>query len=149
VSITRSSSRGATQTALGMLHAWMSVGCTRIGVQLNNWIKIASRWFRYTDILWCLVNKTLKMALPSTGFSSVVDMDISHDHFTSTTFVRPFLNISIHSYILQHGNVLSPSSARKVVCISTPLTPSAHKTLRCLSVRCKLNDKLTCSLLHG
>jgi hypothetical protein len=26
---------------------------------LINWMKSASRWFHYTDILWCTVNKTL------------------------------------------------------------------------------------------
>jgi hypothetical protein len=27
-----------------------------------NWMKSASRWFHYTDILWCTVNKTLNLS---------------------------------------------------------------------------------------
>jgi hypothetical protein len=27
-----------------------------------NWMKIASCWFRYTDILWCTVSKTLRLS---------------------------------------------------------------------------------------
>jgi hypothetical protein len=42
----------------------MSVGCTRTGVDSNpfiiNLITNASRWFYYTDILRCSVNKPLR-----------------------------------------------------------------------------------------
>jgi hypothetical protein len=43
----------------------MSVGCGKVAVKLQpwfstNWMKSASCWFRYTDILWCTVRKTLR-----------------------------------------------------------------------------------------
>jgi hypothetical protein len=56
----------------------MSVGCyqgwsgTAFAVMLEtcrgpyfliNWIKCSSRWFHYTDILWCTVNKILTIQI--------------------------------------------------------------------------------------
>jgi hypothetical protein len=73
------------------------------------------------------------MALPSSCLLSVADVESFHVHFESIIFVRFLLNISIQSYTLQHGNVLSPYWALKTVRISAPLTPSAHKILRHLS----------------
>jgi hypothetical protein len=69
-------------------------------------------------------------ALPCSCFSSVADVNRCYDHLASITFVTPFLNISIHSHILHHGNVLSPHSAHKSIWISALLTLSAHKILK-------------------
>ena len=62
-----------------------------------------------------------------------------------------FLNISSHSHILHHGNVWSPYSAHKMMCISALLKLPAHKILRHLYalLQCKLKDTLTCSLLNS
>jgi hypothetical protein len=70
------------------------------------------------------------MALPSLSFLSVADVDSCHDHLASITFVSPFLNISIHSHILQCGNEWSPYSAHKSMSISAALTLYAHKILK-------------------
>jgi hypothetical protein len=88
-SITCSSSGGAAQMAFGILRAynvsWLWHGCSETAtvpqpnavcagspedeqVMLEtcrnlcfsiNWMKSASCWFQYTDILWCTVSKTL------------------------------------------------------------------------------------------
>jgi hypothetical protein len=47
----------------------MSVGCATIALHCSwfsiNWMKSASPWFHYPDILWCAVRKTLNMSLYS------------------------------------------------------------------------------------
>ena len=91
------------------------------------------------------------MALPPFCFLSEADVYNCHTHLESITFTRLFLNTSVQSYKLQHGNALSPYWAYKIVWISAPLTPSAHKSLRHLSAlfQCKLKDTPTRSLLHS
>jgi hypothetical protein len=91
------------------------------------------------------------MALPASCFLTVADVDSCHMHLESITFVKLFLNISIQSHTLQCDNVLSPYWALKMVRISAPLTPSAHKILRHISALLwwKLKDTLTCPLLHS
>ena len=69
------------------------------------------------------------VALASSSFSSVVDVDGRHERSASITLVRPFLNISIHSYTLHSGNALSQYWVHKRAWISAPLTPSAHRNL--------------------
>jgi hypothetical protein len=56
------------QEALGKWHlvycvCIMSVGCgtTWCNFHSINWMKIASHWFHYTDILWCTFSKTLSV----------------------------------------------------------------------------------------
>ena len=68
-------------------------------------------------------------ALPSSCFSSVADVDGWKERLASIKFVGSFLKISIHSYTLMHGNVLSPYWAHKHIWISAHLTHSAHKSL--------------------
>jgi hypothetical protein len=80
---TCSSTGGAPQTALGILRAynvsWLSQltlyvcaappedeqvileTCTGSWFSIN-WMKIASRWFHYADILWCTVSKILSQS---------------------------------------------------------------------------------------
>jgi hypothetical protein len=55
LSITCSSSGSNTQMAFGILveDPWFSI----------NWMKSASRWFHYTDILRCTVSTTLRLQL--------------------------------------------------------------------------------------
>ena len=47
------------------------------------------------------------MVLASSSYSSLVDVDGRPERSASITRVRPFLNISIHSYTLRRGNALS------------------------------------------
>jgi hypothetical protein len=74
------------------------------------------------------------MALASSCFSPVVDVDGRPKRSASITLVLPFLNISIHSYILWRGKALSPYWAHKLVLISAPLTP-AHKNCTASTLR--------------
>ena len=69
------------------------------------------------------------MTLASSSFSSVVDVDGRPERSASITLVRPFLNISVHSYTLHRGNALSPYWVHKRAWISAPVTPSAHRNL--------------------
>jgi hypothetical protein len=72
-------------------------------------------------LLWARI-----MALASSYFSPVVDVDCRPERSASITPVRS-LNISIHSYTLRRGKALFPHRAHKRVWISVPLIPSAHK----------------------
>jgi hypothetical protein len=36
-----------------------------------NWIKSASRWFHYTDIVWCMLSKTLKTGITITSMKAI------------------------------------------------------------------------------
>ena len=48
------------------------------------------------------------MALASSSYSSVVDVDDRPERSASITLVRPFSNISVHSCTLLRGNALFP-----------------------------------------
>jgi hypothetical protein len=91
------------------------------------------------------------MALASSCFLPVVDVDDRPKRSASITLVWPFLNISIHSYILQCGKALRPYWAHKWVWISAPLTPLPIKMVPHFSAHlwCKLKDTLTCLPLSG
>jgi hypothetical protein len=56
------------------------------------------------------------MALACSCLWSLADVDGHPERSTAVTLVRPFLNISIHSYTLHWGNTLSPYWANK--CLS-------------------------------
>jgi hypothetical protein len=68
------------------------------------------------------------MDLFSSVFPSVVDLDRCLDHSSSVTLIQLFLNMSVHSYTLCCGKILSLHSADSLIYFYTSFTFSPQKS---------------------
>jgi hypothetical protein len=145
-------------TSVTMAVRWVLVDCQTIALVLSCevfWNSSCTDFMKPESVFKCHSIKVTRrlsviMARTRSMFSSVVDVDGFPNRSKSETFVRPFLNMVIHSYTLRRGKALLPCCAESLQWASAPGMPSAHtnRMIPCCSSLVHTKSGAPCYLCH-